>query len=343
MSGRALKGAVGMLSLALLAGTGLVRPAGADESDRSKVDGRTTYYVTESEGRPFEPYTELPTELNTGAPSTDTELQMAPAPVHCEAISAFFDPGAVPDALAGLFTEGKYQNPQKPYAKNPGGTYPTKASVGQAPGPYASAECPSDTNAVATASFGRYVSDQFSVESASSDSTQQRVEADNVIVSETTNKLQGLKVGALSISSVLSWLKVEFRPGVDPKVSYRLELSGIHNGDQPAGALGDQGVAFSGQNVGGNDWVKQFNDQMDKNKDALKTLFTYGLRVLQPTFTRNQRSSADRGGSVYPYYYQLAAIDGVLEPTARQNQTGHGFGFRLGTSRVGGNWDFYSE
>lgn len=343
MWGRVGKSVVGMLSLTLLTGTGLVSTAGAGETEPSFVNGRATYYITESQGRVFEPYTQLPTELNQGAPSSNVELQMAPAPIRCEGMSAFYDPSILGDALAGLFTEGRYQNPQKAWVHNPEDSYPTKAQIGQAPGPLVAAECASPTNGVASASFGRYMSDQFSLESASSDSTNKRLESEDTIVSETTNKFTGLKIGPLSIASVFSWLKVEFTPGVEPKLSYRLEMGGIRNGDQSAGALGDQGLLFSGKNVGGGDWLKQFNDQTEKNREALATLFRYNLKVLQPKFTRNERSSADRGGSVYPYYYQLAALEGTLQPSARQNETGHGFGFRLGTSRIGGNWDFYGE
>jgi hypothetical protein len=140
---------------------------------------------------------------------------------------------------------------------------------------------------------------------------------------------------------VLSWLKVEFPPSEDPKVSYRIELAGIRNGEDIVNAAGEQGVVLSGQKLGGADLVAQFNQQMQKNRDALSVLFRYGLRILQPRFTRNQRSAADRGGSIYGYFYELSALDGVLEPTARQNQTGHGFGFRVGVSRVGGDFNYY--
>jgi hypothetical protein len=342
MWGRVGKGAVGTLVLAMATGMSLVAPAHADEADRSKVNGKTTYYIIEGEGRVFEPYTELPNELNHGSPSSDVELQMAPAPIHCEGIGAFYDTGAVSGALAYMFSGGAFNDPQKAWVHNPpSDVFPAKKTFGQEPGPSVSAECPADDHGVVKASFGRYVSPQFSFESASSDTTNERLKDDNVVATETVNKFQNLQIGPISVASIFSKLHVDFRPGDEPKVSYQIQFTGIRNASDPAGALTSEGFFMGGKNLTGDDWVKQFNDQMDKNKAALKPLFSYRLQFLKAKFTRDERSSADRGGSVYPYYYELSIGNGTLEPTARENQTGHGFGMRIGTSRIGGNWTYY--
>ena len=49
-------------------------------------------------------------------------------------------------------------------------------------------------------------------------------------MTETTNKVHGVKIGPLSIGTVLSWLKVEFRQSAEPVISYRIELMGIPTG-----------------------------------------------------------------------------------------------------------------
>lgn len=344
MWGRAGKGVVGTLVLTMATGLSLVAPAHAEGNDRTQVNGKTTYYVVEGEGRVFEPYAELPNELNQGSPSSDVELQMAPLPIHCEGIAAFYDPSAVGGAFAYMFSGGAFVDPQKMWVHNPPSDgFPSKKAVGNEPGPYSSAECPTDDHGVAKASFGRYVSPQFSFESASSDTTNERVKGEDRLATETVNKFQNLQIGPISIASVYSKLHVDFSPGTEPKVTYAIQFTGIRNAADIAGGLTSEGFFMGGKNLTGDEWIKQFNDQMDKNKAALKPLFSYRLQFLKAKFTRNERSNADRGGSVYPYYYELSIGNGTLEPTARENQTGHGFGMRIGTSRIGGNWDYYGS
>ena len=156
MWGRAGKGVVGTLVLTMATGLSLVAPAHADDADLTKVNGKTTYYIVEGEGRVFEPYAELPNELNQGAPSSDVELQMAPLPIHCEGISALFDPGPVPDALVYMFSNQAWTDPPKMWVHNPPSDgFPDKKSFGNEPGPYVSADCPSNIKGMAKSSFGR--------------------------------------------------------------------------------------------------------------------------------------------------------------------------------------------
>lgn len=334
MWGKTGRGVVGMLVLALAA-TGFATTAGAGEGG--------TYYITDVYGHPFEPYSELPNEVQNGAPSTNVEIQAAPLPVHCEGIAALYEPSVLVDGVITIISEGRYRNPSKAWAHNPEDSLPSKSEVSTFPnGPRAYAECPKDTAGVAQATYGGYVSDEFSFESASSDSTNTKVPDEDLIVSETTNKIQGIKAGGLQIASVFSWLKIEWRPGVEPKVSYRLELTGISDGKQLSGA-GKDGILLGGQSLGGNDWIKQFNQGSKTYEGTFEVLASYGFRILEPRFTRNQRSAADRGGSVYGYYYELSALNGKLQPTARRNQTGHGFGMRIGVSRIGGDYEYFQD
>jgi hypothetical protein len=149
------------------------------------------------------------------------------------------------------------------------------------------------------------------------------------IVAETTNKVQGAKIGPLSIGTVLSWLKVEFRQSAEPVISYRIELTGIHDGQSQSGA-GYTGVALAGQGILGRDLANQFNSQVKGGQPGFKTLGKYGLRVLEPRigYSRSQR-----------YVIEISALDGLFGLAARQNQIGDGFGMRIGVSRAAGRYE----
>lgn len=337
MWGNVGKGVVNILALALVATTSVVTTAGAEETD----EVASTYYIVDSYGHPVEPYAELPNEVQQGIPGTNVELQQAPLPIQCEAIAALYEPSVLVDGVITIVSEGKYKNPTKAWAWNPPGNLPSKSEVSTFPnGPRAFAHCPTNRNGIAEATFGGYKSDQFSVRFTSSETTSVKVPGEDVIVAETTNLAQGIKAGDLQIGTAFSWLKVEFRPGAEPKVSYRLELTGVHDGKALSGASKD-GIVLAGENLSGGDWIEQFNEGAKSYASTFEALATYGFRVLEPRFTRDQRSAADRGGSVYPYYYELSAVDGVLRPTARRDQTGHGFGMRVAVSRIAGTFDYF--
>jgi hypothetical protein len=128
---------------------------------------------------------------------------------------------------------------------------------------------------------------------------------------------------------VLSWLKVEFRPSAEPKISYRIELTGIKDGQSESGA-GYTGVALAGQGLMGRDVANQFNTQAKSGQSGFKTLGKYGLRVLEPRigYSHSQR-----------YVVEVSALDGLFGLAARQNQIGDGFGMHIGVSRAAGRYE----
>jgi hypothetical protein len=318
MRGRAGIRVAGALA-AVLAATMLVAPAGAADEDAA--------WRVDVWGHPMEPYAGIPEELHTGSPGTWAQLQGA-VPTRCEVIGTLIDTGGggvTVDQLAYELSDKQYENPTKAWAANPETRNATKAEMATFPnGPEATAECSSPTSGASAATWGRYLSDSFSFESSSSDTTNKA--ADGLVVAETTNKVQGVKVGPMSIGSILSWLKVEYKPSEEPTISYRIELAGINDGTSASGA-GHSGITLAGQGVAGGDLAEQFNGQVKGGNSAFKTLGKYGLRILEPRigYSRSHR-----------YVVEISALDGLISPAARENQVGHVAGFRLGVSRAAG-------
>jgi hypothetical protein len=308
-----------MLGLSLVAVATVIPPSGAEED---------YLYRTEIAGHPLEPYAQLPYELDTGFPSTFVELSKTPE-LRSQSTSALAEPTPIGDGVVGNVTSHKYENPSKAWAVNPPDHRDTKAAINTFPyGPTATAECPTTFACVGSTTYGRYVSDNFSIESASTDSSSTASDADQLISSESMNKIQGLKVGGLSISSILSWLKVDLRPGKEPTISYKVQISGIEDGKGFTGA-GYQGILLSGQNVAGSDLAKQFNAQVKNGDGPFSTIGKYGLRVVEPRFGQAQTGR---------YVLELSALDGSIQPAARKNQVGGGFGMRIGATRFAGNY-----
>jgi hypothetical protein len=321
MRGRAFTGMALVAALGACAATMLVAPAGADEEQVIRVDVW---------GHPFEPYAQIPEEITAGSPGTWSQLQ-GNMPSRCQAIGTLYDTGGggvTVDALAYELSDRNYANPTTSFAANPETRNTKSAAVSTFPnGPSTKAECATPTSGVAAATWGRYLSQNFSIEGSSSDSTNKAT--DGLVTTETTNKVFGLKIGPLSIDTVFSWLKVQYKPSGEPVVSYKIELAGISDGQKQSG-LGGTGLALAGPGLAGGDVAKQFNSQVKGGQGAFKTLGKYGLRVLEPRigYSRSQR-----------YVFEISALDGILGFAARENQIGQGFGFRLGVSRSAGRYE----
>ena len=325
MRGRSGTRVAGFLAAALAA-TMLVAPAGATGDD--------TNWKVDVWGHPFEPYAQIPEEIQAGSPGTWAQLQ-GPVPTRCEAIGTLIDTGGggvTVDQLAYELADRQYENPTKAWAANPETRHATKAEVATFPnGPTAESECTTPTSGTAAATWGRYLSDGFSFEGSSSDSINHA--GDGVVVTETTNKVQGVAIGELSIGTVLSWLKVEFRPSEEPTISYLIELTNVTDGQSHSGA-GGGGIALAGQGVAGHDLAQQFNGQVKNGEGAFETLGKYGLRILEP---RVGYSKSHR------YVVEISALDGLFGLGARQGQIGHGQGFRLGVSRAAGRYELVGQ
>jgi len=290
------------------------------------------YWKVDVWGHPVEPYAQIPEELDAGSPGSWAQLT-GKLPVQCEANGTLIDTGGsgeTVDQLGYELSDHNYHNPGKAAAANPENRNPVKSDVSTFPnGPESKAQCASPTSGASSSTWGRYLSQDFGFESASSDSTDTKTTEQGSIVTETTNIVHGLKIGPLSIATVMSWLKVEFRQSAEPLISYRIDISGIADGQSQSGA-GYTGVALAGQGLVGRDLANQFNTQVRQGQPGFKPLGKYGLRILEP---RIGYSHSER------YVVEVSALDGLFGLAARQNQIGDGFGMRIGVSRAAGRYE----
>jgi len=315
---------IGFAGVALLASLTLVPASGAED-----VDGQ---WLVDGYGHPVEPYIQIPGEFRAAAPATQAGIEGA-APLRCQAIAYFYD-GGLGDSVAQILSYNQFNNPTKAWAINPPTARPVKDEKTTYPGgPTGTANCPSSGHSEADSTLGPLVSQGLSIEGGSSRTTTVKSDDESLIVSESMNRATGVKVGDLSIASVLGWMKVELRPSSEPKVTYRIELGGISDGKNFSGA-NYEGLVLAGQGVGGADLAKQFNEQAKANKEALKALGQYGFSIFAP---RVGYSAAGR------YILEISALDGSFSPTARQGTIGQTLGIRLGVARVAGRYEANGE
>ncbi len=292
-------------------------PAGADTAPAS--------YATTTQSRTVETFARLPLYITQGAPSSKVILDHQSVP-QCEVTSGLFD-GDTAEEYVELGADGKYQNPTKVKAGQSRGALPDRAEFGTAPGPTASAACPTPLSGMGRASSGGIVTDQLSVEFATTTSQALKKEAEPVVVSEAVTKLQGVKLADVSIRQLESWLKVEWRVSQEPLVSYRLVLSGLFNGAEAVLMNGERGVVLQGKDLAGSEFVKQFNQQSKQHETAFEQLGTYGFRLLEPQVYQ------DASGR---YVIENFVVNGGFGFAARKNQMGHFQGMRLAAATVTG-------
>jgi hypothetical protein len=299
------------------AATLLPGPAGADAQPAS--------YATTTQSRAVETFARLPLYITQGAPSSKVILDHQSVP-QCEVTAGLYD-GDTAEEYVELGAGGKYQNPTKVKAGQSRGALPEKAEYGTAPGPTASAACPNAITGAGKASSGGIVTDQLSIESATTASNAAKAQNDAVVVSEAVTKLQGVKLADVSIRQLESWLKVEWRVNQEPLVSYRLVLSGLFNGADAVLMNGERGVVLQGKDLAGSEFVKQFNQQSKAHETALEQLGTYGFRLLEPSVYQ------DASGR---YVIEGFVVNGGFGFAARENQMGHFQGMRLAAATVTG-------
>ena len=250
MLGRTTKRVLSILGVTILAATGVATEGGAVEAEDSS-------WLVDIYGHPLEPYTQIPDEIQTGFPSSSAGLEGMPH--RCQTTGAIYDLG-LGEGVILIVSENQYKNPTRAHAINPPSSKPEKEEITTFPGgPGAVADCKSPLSGVGQASTGPVSSEALTVAAASTKSTTVKKEGERLIVSETLNQLKGIQAGEMRIGSLLSWLKVEYHPSQEPKISYRIELGGINDGKQFSGA-GQQGLVLGGQYVAGADLAKQFNE-----------------------------------------------------------------------------------
>jgi hypothetical protein len=279
--------------------------------------------------RAFETYGQIPAEATQGAPSAIVQLQ-GPSVTPCEARAGVYDLGTVLDEYLDLSLD-VYKNPTRVVAVNPASAYPTHAEYGSAPGPRAVADCATPEAGTASATWGGPDTGQNGVASATSRSTTSWEPGSDLIITEGSTKLGGIKLGDASIRTLESWLRVEWRPNQDPLVSYRIVLQGLFSGSTEVASGGGKGLVLSGQSVGGSELSKQFNEQAAAHQNALSALGRYGFHILAPRHYYDPRLRDQQPGG---HIVEAPVLEGSWGFTARQNQTGHNQGMRLGLTRA---------
>jgi hypothetical protein len=309
---------VGLLA-ATVSGSALVLPV------RAEAEQAVVSYATTTQSRTIETFARLPLYVTQGAPSSTVFLEYQGVP-QCEVVAGLFD-GASVEEYIELGAGGKYQNPTKVKAGQSRGALPDKAAFGAAPGPNAQAACPTVLVGSGRASSGGIVTDQLSIESATTTSDAVKREGEALVLSEAVTKLQGIKLATVSLRQLESWVKVEWRPGQEPLVSYRLVLSGLFNGAEAVLMNGERGVVLQGKDLAGSEFVKQFNQQSKANENALAQLGTYGFRLLEPQVYQDAS-----GRSVIESF----VVNAGFGFAARKNEMGNFQGMRLGATTVTG-------
>jgi len=310
------------LSAGLLAATVSVAPLVLPDPARADAD---LSYATTTQSRTVETFARLPLYVTQGAPSSTVLLDEQSVP-QCEVVAGLFD-GASVEEYIELGAGGKYQNPTKVKAGQSRGALPEKAEFGSAPGPTARAACPTPLEGTGRASSGGIVADQLGVESATTTSNATKRDGEAAIVTEAVTRLQGVTLADASLRQLESWLKVEWREGREPLVSYRLLLSGLFNGAEAVLMNGERGVVLQGKDLAGSEFVKQFNAQSKAHETALAQLGTYGFRLLEPELYQ------DATGRTVIESFVVNAGFGFA---ARKNELGNFQGFRLGAATISG-------
>jgi len=292
---------------------------------RASAEAPPVSYATTTQSRAVETFARLPLYVTQGAPSSTVILDHQSVP-QCEVTAGLYDGDTVEEYIE-LGADGKYKNPTKVKAGQSRGALPDKAEYGTAPGPTAQAACPFATSGAGRASSGGIVTDQLSIESATTASNAVRPENQETVVSEASTKLQGVKLADVSVRQLESWLKVEWRVNQEPLVSYRLVVSGLFNGAEAVLMNGERGVVLQGKDLAGSEFVKQFNQQSKQHETAFEQLGRYGFRLLEPQVYQ------DASGR---YVIEGFVLNAGFGFAARENQMGHFQGMRLAAATVTG-------
>ncbi|HET9770933.1 MAG TPA: hypothetical protein VFS16_08590, partial [Acidimicrobiia bacterium] len=211
---------------------------------------------------------------------------------------------------------------------------PEKAEFGTAPGPRAEVACPSVVSGTGRAAAGGIMTDQLTVAAASTKSTSSQADGQDVVLSEAVTNLQGIKLADVSIRQLESWLKVEWRAGAEPLISYRLAMTGLFNGADAVFLNGERGIVLQGKDLAGSEFVKQFNQQSKANENALEQLGTYGFRILEPSVYQ------DASGR---HVIENFVVNAGFGFAARKNELGNFQGMRLAAATVTGRIAYFAS
>jgi hypothetical protein len=260
-----------------------------DEDDFFALQGQRVW-TGYGDARPISPYFGTPGEHAPAVPFSRAYIDSTPG--RSEAFAALYYPSEILEE--GLLETTKlYENPTTARVNNPDigrGTKAENAPAGPS-GPRAAADAPSRTEASSEARAG--LASPVVTAAVGTGRSATRFTRDGVLVDEAMATVQGLELGdGVRIGNLTSLLHVEHRLNEEPRVTYRLSLSGVDAAGQPVVGAGATGVTLAGQNVLAHDLVDQFNSQADQfGKTFADLLARTSLRLVRPNVQRHDDGS----------------------------------------------------
>jgi len=322
LSSRPVVGAVLVLCAGALVVGAMPAAWGGNDSNFLDVQARRTW-ASHADARPISPYLGIPGELQPTAPFARSYLDSTQGRSEC--FAALYYPDEVVEEGV-LQTTGQYENTTLARSHNPDigrGTSQTVAPLG-APGPRATTTNPSRTACTSEAVNG--AGQDAVVADLGYARTSTDFDGDKVLVDEAVSRAQGVTAGPVRIANFETRLKLEYRLGAEPLVSYAMTLAGVEVNGAPVLGLGDKGVTLAGQQVAGREVIDQFQGEVNKNGAVLgEQAFSDYIHLVQPDVQREYDGGATVTGP---------ALDIGQKNKFRENTQGDHFGVRLGYAQV---------
>lgn len=311
---------VGGVCLSLAGG---IAVAGAEDS--SELVERQTWQVI-AEARGVSHYTEIPSEQPGGGPFIHTELDPS---AQYQALAEGFM--GYPSRVVQEGAMGVKQKPSDVYATSRG-AFPKSDQFAPAGdnGPGVKVETPDDLTATGSGAYRMFNAGDASSDASQSTASSYYDKGTNAMVAEAMTHAQGLKLStAVMVQSFESWIKLTFpADGAEPKVDYRLTLTGINDqvdwSNRSDGYTGNKDVVVTGKGVGVGSFVQDFSTKASEQK--LGDLMQGGIFVQKPRVSKT--------GDVWKV--AGAALDLRSDNGPRQGTLGQATGIRFGDSAIEG-------
>ena len=288
-----------------------------------------------AEARGVSPYIQIPSEHPAGGPFIRTELDSTNFTAPAYAFGAL----GYPSYLA---QEGALVVKDKPGDVNASSNESSKYKKAErfAPfgdqGPYVAVDTPDDRTAHGIGSFRFFDAGEIKVDGGFSEARSFYSEELGAMVAEATSHAMGVQgAGNLRIAKFESFVRMTLAPDQEPKVDYRLSMSGVSTGGKEAGGwssgsdakYASSDIVISGQGIGIGKAAQDFAEKM--NDSEIPNLMKGGVFI-------NKLRVAESGG-----YYRLggAALELRYENTPRKEQFGQVMGIRFGDSALLGQFN----
>jgi hypothetical protein len=216
-----------------------------------------------ADSRAVAPLAGIPHELQPASGFARSYVDSVPG--SSAAFGAFlYGDEIVEEGIIEIAPGGGAKNPTVSRCGNPGEHGPgnTLEFGGGGAGFKAVTDCKSQLAASGQSTYGPLVSDGFSAANMYASASSKMTEG--LLVGEATSRVVGFKAGELSIDEVMSWVKVEYAAGQEPKISYKINALGVNNGKDTAVGAGSPSWSLGGSDIPASEVVNQFNTQANE-------------------------------------------------------------------------------